>query len=49
MVCRSKSETCCKPARERLILKRTEFEEKTLEYGDKVKFLYFMGGGNDTD
>jgi len=28
------------------ILKRNEFEEKTLEEGDKVEFLYFMGGGS---
>ncbi|MHC4394640.1 MAG: sulfur carrier protein ThiS [Planctomycetota bacterium] len=27
------------------ILKKTEFEEKTLDDGDKVEFLYFMGGG----
>ena len=27
------------------ILKRTQFEEKTLNDGDKVEFLYFMGGG----
>ena len=30
------------------ILKRNEFEEKTLEEGDKVEFLYFMGGGSGT-
>ncbi len=28
------------------ILKKTEFEEKTLNDGDKIEFLYFMGGGN---
>ena len=27
------------------ILKRNEFEEKTLNNGDIVEFLYFMGGG----
>ncbi len=27
------------------ILKRTQFETKNLEEGDKVEFLYFMGGG----
>ncbi len=27
------------------ILKKSEFEEKTLSDGDKVEFLYFMGGG----
>ena len=27
------------------ILKRAEFEQKMLEEGDKVEFLYFMGGG----
>jgi len=31
------------------ILKRTEFETKALEDGDKVEFLYFMGGGSGTD
>ncbi len=30
------------------ILKRSEFETKTLEEGSKVEFLYFMGGGNGT-
>jgi len=30
------------------ILKRTEFEQKTLADGDKVEFLYFMGGGRGT-
>jgi sulfur carrier protein len=28
------------------ILKRSEFESTTLNGGDKVEFLYFMGGGN---
>ena len=28
------------------ILKRSEFESTTLTEGDKVEFLYFMGGGN---
>ncbi len=28
------------------ILKRTEFEETILKDGDKVEFLYFMGGGS---
>ncbi len=28
------------------ILKRTEFETKSLEDGDKIEFLYFMGGGS---
>jgi len=28
------------------ILKRAEFENTTLNEGDKVEFLYFMGGGN---
>ncbi len=27
------------------ILKRTQFETKNLEEGDKVEFLYCMGGG----
>ena len=31
------------------ILKRTEFETKALEDGDKVEFLYFMGGGSGTN
>ena len=30
------------------ILKRTEFETKELEEGDKIEFLYFMGGGSGT-
>jgi len=30
------------------ILKRTEVEQKTLADGDKVEFLYFMGGGRGT-
>ena len=28
------------------ILKRSEFENTILNKGDKVEFLYFMGGGN---
>ena len=28
------------------ILKRPEFESTTLKEGDKIEFLYFMGGGN---
>jgi len=28
------------------ILKRSVFENTTLNQGDKVEFLYFMGGGN---
>ena len=28
------------------ILKRSEFENTILKDGDKVEFLYFMGGGN---
>ncbi len=28
------------------ILKRSEFESTTLNEGDKVEFIYFMGGGN---
>ncbi len=31
------------------ILKRSEFENTTLNEGDKVEFLYFMGGGNVTN
>ncbi len=31
------------------ILKRNEFETKTLEEGNKVEFLYFMGGGSGTE
>ena len=27
------------------ILKRSQFDEKTLAPDDKVEFLYFMGGG----
>ncbi len=27
------------------ILRRTEFDTKRLQDGDKVEFLYFMGGG----
>ena len=30
------------------ILKRNEFEHRILEDGDKVEFLYFMGGGSGT-
>ncbi len=28
------------------ILRRTEFDNTSLKEGDKVEFLYFMGGGN---
>jgi sulfur carrier protein len=28
------------------ILKRSEFETKTLKDDDKVEFLYYMGGGS---
>jgi len=31
------------------ILKRGEFAEKILIEGDKVEFLYFMGGGCGTE
>ena len=31
------------------ILKRSEFENTTLNEDDKVEFLYFMGGGNVTN
>jgi sulfur carrier protein len=31
------------------ILRRAEFEQTSLKEGDKVEFLYFMGGGNATD
>ena len=31
------------------ILKRSEFENTALNEGDKVEFLYFMGGGNVTN
>ena len=31
------------------ILKRSEFESTTLNQGDKIEFLYFMGGGNGTN
>ena len=31
------------------ILRRTEFESTTLNDGDKVEFLYFMGGGCGTN
>ena len=32
-----------------LILRRTEFDSTTLNAGDTVEFLYFMGGGSGTD
>ncbi len=28
------------------ILRRTEFDNTSLKKGDKVEFLYFMGGGS---
>ncbi len=31
------------------ILKRSEFENTALNEGDKIEFLYFMGGGNVTN
>jgi sulfur carrier protein len=31
------------------ILRRTEFDQTTLQDDDKVEFLYFMGGGRGTD
>ena len=31
------------------ILKRSKFDETILEEGDKVEFLYFMGGGSGTN
>jgi sulfur carrier protein len=31
------------------ILRRTEFDQAILKDGDKVEFLYFMGGGCGTD
>ena len=31
------------------ILRRSEFERTTLNEGDKIEFLYFMGGGNVTN
>jgi sulfur carrier protein len=31
------------------ILRRTEFDNTSLKEGDKVEFLYFMGGGSGTD
>ena len=31
------------------ILKRLAFEQTILAEGDKVEFLYFMGGGSVTD
>ncbi len=33
----------------RQILRRTEFEKTILKDGDKVEFLYFMGGGGGTN
>jgi sulfur carrier protein len=30
------------------ILKRAEFDKKELKDGDKVEFLYFMGGGEES-
>ena len=30
------------------ILRRAEFETTSLNEGDKVEFLYFMGGGSGT-
>ena len=30
------------------ILKRSQFDETTLVDGDKIEFLYFMGGGRGT-
>ena len=30
------------------ILKRSQFDSMQLKDGDKVEFLYFMGGGNGT-
>ena len=31
------------------ILKRDKFDQTTLKQGDKVEFLYFMGGGSGTN
>ena len=31
------------------ILKRSQFDTTTLNDGDRVEFLYFMGGGRGTD
>ena len=31
------------------IIPRTDFEATTLKEGDKIEFLYFMGGGRGTD
>ena len=31
------------------ILKRDKFDQITLKQGDKVEFLYFMGGGSGTN
>lgn len=28
------------------ILKKSEFDAKSISDGDKIEFLYFMGGGN---
>ena len=28
------------------ILKKSEFDTKSISDGDKIEFLYFMGGGN---
>jgi len=28
------------------VLRRSDFEKNVLKDGDKVEFLYFMGGGN---
>jgi sulfur carrier protein len=31
------------------ILRREKFDQTTLKQGDKVEFLYFMGGGGGTN
>ena len=31
------------------ILKRTKFKQTSLNNNDKVEFLYFMGGGSDSN
>ena len=31
------------------ILRREKFDQTTLNEGDKVEFLYFMGGGSGTN
>jgi len=31
------------------ILRRTEFDQRALQDGDKVEFLYFMGGGYEAN